>query len=278
MDGNFRDQQCAFMIRWLNSTLLDDFTAATSVATLPTSQPKLEQEVTENVVWCCCEAICGLGACLSSLLDLPGRVGCDGDKSASQWNHPAAPCFLCVSLHMGMATKRNPGPLVPWSYHKNSWETDVHPVTRNFHSHWLNPVWQWLKNRYPNNLDQPCRSIGTPDSTHATRGPTQQRAAAVIGTERGAAPCTPRARLNGAAALCAAAATWAGEVLCCPMWVSADMFNLHKIVIVGERYDQHLDFGIDTIVEQTHGSRFWWTDRIGHVQSMILTQHVVFLF
>mmetsp|Transcript_42269 Transcript_42269/g.86214 ORF Transcript_42269/g.86214 Transcript_42269/m.86214 type:complete len:432 (+) Transcript_42269:1-1296(+) len=42
-------------------------------------------------------------------------------------------------------------------------------------------------------------------------GPTQQRAAAVIGTERGAAPCTPRARLNGAAALCAAAATWAGQ-------------------------------------------------------------------
>lgn len=54
--------------------------------------------------------------------------------------------------------------------------------------------------------------------------------------------------------------------------------NLQKIVIVGERYDQHLDFGIDTIVEQTHGSRFWWTDRIGHVQSMILTQHVVFYF
>ena len=100
----------------------------------------------------------------------------------------------------------------------------------------------------------------------------------MIGTERGAAPCTPRARLNGAAALCAAAATLAGEVLCCPTWVSADMFNLHKIVIVGERYDQHLDFGIDTIVEQTHGSRFWWTDRIGHVQSMILTQHVVFYF
>eukprot|EP00435_Cladocopium_sp_Y103_P029746 s2479_g7.t1 len=41
-------------------------------------------------------------------------------------------------------------------------------------------------------------------------GPTQQRAAAVV-TERGAAPCTPRAQLNGVAALCAAAATLAGQ-------------------------------------------------------------------
>lgn len=51
IDGNFREQQCAFMMRWLNSTLRDDFTpAATSVATLPTSQPKLElQEVMDYV-------------------------------------------------------------------------------------------------------------------------------------------------------------------------------------------------------------------------------------
>ena len=61
-------------------------------------------------------------------------------------------------------------------------------------------------------------------------GPTQQRAAAVIGTERGAAPSAPRARLHGVAALCAAAATLAGDVLCCQMWVSSDMFNLHKVL------------------------------------------------
>ena len=75
--------------------------------------------------------------------------------------------------------------------------------------------------------------VHTPDSTHATPGPTQQRAA-VIGTERGAAPCTPRARLNGAAALCAAAVTLAGEVLWCPMRAYSDMFKVHKMAIIGE--------------------------------------------
>ena len=181
------------MIRWLNSTLRDDFTpAATSIATRPTSQPKLElQEVMEYVMWCCWGHLCS--RLVPANIALPIRPS----GSSGLWLMATKGCcsgtiqqrhvfFMCLCTWAWLPNKT----LVPWSYHKNSWGTEVNPPShQENHSHWLNP----------------CDGQALPNTGQLLW-------------------------LAQNAVLCAAAATLAGDVLCCQMWVSSDMFNLHKVL------------------------------------------------